>query len=120
MKKAKYVTLNELKKQMRVDFEEEDDLIQTFGAAAEDSVLRGTGRTDEELLQMGWKEEHPDEDAPEQLDEEFFPSRLKVAILILAAHFYRNREAVAGVAQNIVPYAYEVLTKPYKKLSNRG
>jgi hypothetical protein len=44
---------------------------------------------------------------------------LKVAILMLAAHSHRNREPVAAVAQNAVPYAFDMYIKPYVKLSER-
>jgi uncharacterized phage protein (predicted DNA packaging) len=115
----KYVTIDELKMQMRVDFDEEDDLIKMYGLAAEDSVLRGTQRTDEELLKMGY-EERNGEEAKEEVGKEWFPTRLKCAIMLMAAHLYRNREAVAGVAQNVVPYGFNSLVKPYRKLSDRA
>lgn len=104
----KVVTLDELKSQMREDFDGEDSLITLYGEAAEDAVIGATRRTYEELLEMG-------------LDEggTGFPSRLKVAILMLAAHSHRNREPVAAVAQNAVPYAYDMYIKPYVKLSER-
>lgn len=113
----KYVTLHELKLQMRVDFEEEDEIIRAYGRAAEDAIIRGTGRSETELLRFGFEEktgELPTEG--EILGSEHFPSRLKVAILMFAANLYRNREPVASVAQNAVPYSFDVLVKPYKKL----
>ena len=85
----KVVTLEELKAQMREDFDGEDDLIRLYGEAAEDEGGEGV------------------------------PSRLKVAILMLAAHSHRNREPVAAVAQNAVPYAFDMYIKPYVKLSER-
>ena len=104
----KVVTLEELKAQMREDFDGEDDLIRLYGEAAEQAVIGATRRTIEELEAMG-------------VDEgcDGFPSRLKVAILMLAAHSHRNREPVAAVAQNAVPYALDMYVKPYVKLSDR-
>lgn len=104
----KVVTLEELKAQMREDFDGEDELIRLYGEAAEDAVIGATRRTHEELVEMG-KEE----------GGEGFPARLKVAILMLAAHSHRNREPVAAVAQNAVPYALDMYIKPYVKLSER-
>jgi len=104
----KVVTLDELKAQMREDWDGEDDLIRLYGEAAEDAVIGATRRTHEELVEMG-KEE----------GGEGFPARLKVAILMLAAHSHRNREPVAAVAQNAVPYALDMYIKPYVKLSDR-
>lgn len=102
------VTLEELKAQMREDWDGEDDLITLYGEAAEDAVISATRRSYDELVQMG-----------EEESGSGFPSRLKVAILMLAAHSHRNREPVAAVAQNAVPYTLEYYIKPYVKLSDR-
>ena len=101
------VTLEELKAQMREDFDGEDDLIRLYGEAAENAVIKATRRTYEELVEMAEAEGND------------FPSMLKVAILMLAAHSHRNREPVAAVAQNAVPYAFDMYIKPYVKLSDR-
>lgn len=53
MAELRVVTLEELKAQMRVDFEDEDDIITLYGSAAEDAVIEGTHRTLEELKRMG-------------------------------------------------------------------
>ena len=104
----KVVTLEELKAQMREDFDGEDELIALYGEAAEDAVIGATRRTYDELVEMGQNEGGVG-----------FPSRLKVAILMLAAHSHRNREPVAAIAQNAVPYAFEMYIKPCVKLSER-
>lgn len=122
MSTLRVVELDELKQQMRVDFEEEDSLIMLYGEAAESAVINGTGRSVRELCRMGYaevegEELRADEELPGSSETLWFPKTLKLAILMLAAHFYRNREPVACVGQNVVPYAYEVLCKPYKKLS---
>ena len=115
----KYVTMAELKQQMRVDYEEEDSIIRAYGRAAEDAIVKGTSRSEDELLRMGYEEEMGQvPTAEEMVGVEYFPSRLKVAILMFAANLYRNREPVASVAQNAVPYSFDVLTKPYKRLKN--
>lgn len=143
----KVVTLEELKAQMREDFDGEDELIKLYGEAAEDAVIGATRRSFKELCRMGYYEQNgeyppeesvPEEDTPSEeslpVDEgetpeevpsdtipekAWFPSRLKVAILMLAAHSHRNREPVAAVAQNAVPYAFDMYIKPYVKLSER-
>lgn len=114
-KGLRVVTLDELKLQMRVDLEEEDSIIEAYGIAAEDTVVNMTRRTLEELAVIG-KEETTGEVVTEADVREDFPSRLKIAVLMLAAHWYRNREPVATVAMNAVPYSLEVLVKPYRKL----
>ena len=101
------VTLEELKAQMREDFDGEDDLIRLYGEAAENAVIKATRRTYEERVEMAEAENND------------FPSMLKVAVLMLAAHLHRNREPVAAVAQNVVPYTIDLYIKPYVKLSDR-
>lgn len=108
------VTLDELKMQMRVDLEEEDAIIEAYGMAAEDTVASMTRRTLEELAVIGRAEAQLAGEVEDVAAD--FPPRLKVAVLMLAAHWYRNREPVATVAMNAVPYSLEVLVKPYRKL----
>lgn len=119
MESLRVVTLDELKKQMRVDFEDEDDIISLYGVAAEDAIIHGTERTLDELNAIGYEEQSGSPAVRETPGVEYFPRRLKLAILILAAHNYRNREPVAAVSQNPVPFSIDVYTKPYRKLSDR-
>jgi uncharacterized phiE125 gp8 family phage protein len=65
---------------------------------------------------MGYEEQEGEYPTMEP-GAEYFPARLKVAVLLTAANFYRNREPVASVSQNLVPYTLEALIKPYRKLS---
>jgi hypothetical protein len=111
----KYVTLAEVKAQTRVDFDAEDELLTLYADAAEVAVVDATRRTGDELCQLGYAETH-DDGMPEEADAAHFPSRLKVAILLTAANWYRNREPVAGVQQHAVPYTLEALIKPYVRL----
>lgn len=120
MSELKVVTLGELKAQMREDWDGEDELIKLYGCAAEDAVIKGTYRTLEELMRIGFAESTgiyvgDDEALP---DGDWFPSRLKVAVLMLASHFFRNREPVSSVAQNPVPYTIDFFVKPYRRLKN--
>lgn len=97
------VTMEELKMQMRVDFDEEDEIISLYGLAAQNTVFNMIRRGYSECLDGTGKVYAP----------------VRAAILILAAHLYKNREPVASVAQNAVPYSISVLVKPYTKLSRR-
>ena len=116
----KIVEMAELKQQMRVDFDEEDDVIALYGSAAENAIVNESERTLDDLCRMGYKEQTGAEAAADiEVGVEYFPRSLRLAVLMLAAHFYRNREPVASVNQVVVPYAYEVLCKPYKKLTER-
>lgn len=111
------VSLDELKLQMRVEEDAEDDIITQYGIAAERQVITETRRTKNELLEIGYNEQH---DTPPNgtIDVVWFPAPLRVAILMLAANLYRNREPVAaGVSVAPIPYTIEVLVKPYVRLS---
>lgn len=112
------VTLAELKTQMRVEDNVEDALIDAYGRAAEGTVLRHTRRSISELCLMNYTEQNGEElTEEEQPGVEWFPSALKVAILMLAAQLYRNREPVSAGAMTAVPYTIEVLVKPWTKLN---
>lgn len=114
------VTLEELKAQMREDFDGEDELITLYGEAAEQAVIGATRRSLDELERMGYVEKNGVLPGDEALPEgNWFPSRLKVAVLMLAAHSHRNREPVSAVSQNAVPYTLDMYVKPYVKLSER-
>jgi hypothetical protein len=114
------VTLAELKQQMRVEEDDEDTLITQYGRAAERQIIGDTRRSVNELCVMGYLEYNGVTSVPEGITPglEWFPSPLKVAILMFAAQLYRNREPVAaGVSVAVIPYTLEVMVKPYVKLA---
>ena len=47
-----------------------------------------------------------------------FPAPLKHAMMMLAAHWYNQRESVSSVQMHEVPDALQSLVKPYRKLVN--
>ncbi|MCD5980508.1 head-tail connector protein [Pseudomonas quasicaspiana] len=121
------LTLQEIKEHCRVELDqtEEDRLLRGYGRAAWRLVANVTGRKLYEVT--------PPEDATEaQLDDpdylnSFLPpdapenavavdEDLRLAMLLMVAHWRRNREAVtdalnAGVKE--VPLAFAALTGPY-------
>lgn len=104
---------------MRVEENNEDALITDYGKAAERQIIGETRRSLAELCVRGYQEANGT-DAPEGTTPgvEWFPSPLKVAILMFAANLYRNREPVAaGVTVAAIPYTLEVMVKPYVKLA---
>ena len=111
------VSMDELRLQMRVEEDDEDNIILNYGIAAENQIITETRRTKEELCARGYKEQHGGEPT-EPVDVKWFPAPLRVAILMLAANLYRNREPVAaGVTVAPIPYTIEVLVKPYVRLA---
>lgn len=88
--------LNMLKRQCRIDFDDDDELLTQLGEAAEAEVIRMTGRTAEELTEMGCGE---------------LPAPLRQAVLIRAAQFYAQPEGTEK------PNAlFEALIRPYQIL----
>ena len=91
------------KKHVRADdFSDDDEYLMGLLDTAEEHIVTGTHRTREELVEMGNGE---------------FPKPLFHAAMMLAAHWYNQREAVSGVQMHEVPQSIQALTKPYRKLS---
>lgn len=97
------VNLALLKKHVRADDFSDDEYLTHLLTAAEQHVCRATNRSTEELLQMG---------------DGIFPAELQQAVLLIAGHWYNQREAVSGVQMAEVPYTLQALIKPYRKLVN--
>lgn len=92
-----------LKKHVRADeFSEDDDYLQHLLDAAVEYVRTSTNRTEEELLELGRGE---------------WPKPLQQAALLTAGHWYNQREAVSGVQMAEVPYTFQALVKPFRKLA---
>lgn len=98
-----FVKLELLKKHVRADdFSDDDDYLVQLLGAAEEYVIRATNRDADELLEMGGGEQ--------------LPASLQQAVLLIAGHWYNQREAVSGVQMAEVPYTLQALVKPYRKL----
>lgn len=92
-----------LKKHVRADeFSEDDDYLQHLLDSAVEYVRTSTNRTEEELLELGRGE---------------WPKPLQQAALLTAGHWYNQREAVSGVQMAEVPYTFQALVKPFRKLA---
>lgn len=68
---------------------------------AEISVITATNRTMQELTDMNAGE---------------FPKPLQHAVMVLAAHWYNQRESVSTAQMSEVPDTLQALVKPYRKL----
>ena len=92
-----------LKKHVRADdISDDDTYLQQLLDTARAQVISDTRRTEDELVGMGGGED--------------LPVQLQQAVLILAGHWYNQREAVSGVQMQAVPYSYDTLVKPFRKL----
>lgn len=85
------------------DFSDDDAYLQHLLDAAEQYVCEATNRTSEELVKLGGGK---------------LPVTLQQAVLLIAGHWYNQREAVSGVQMAEVPYTLQALIKPYRKLVN--
>lgn len=99
------VDLELLKKHVRADdFADDDEYLAHLLDAAEQYVCTATNRDAAELLEMGGGEK--------------LPAMIQQAVLLIAGHWYNQREAVSGVQMAEVPYTLQALIKPYRKLAN--
>jgi uncharacterized phage protein (predicted DNA packaging) len=98
------VDLELFKKHVRADdFSDDDDYLQHLLDAAQESVIIATNRSVDELSEIGGGN---------------FPKSLQQAIMMLAAHWYNQRESVSSVQMHEVPDSLQILIKPYRKLTD--
>jgi uncharacterized phiE125 gp8 family phage protein len=91
------------KKHVRADdFADDDAYMQHLLDAAEVSVVRATNRTEGELIAIG--------------NSGVMPAPIVQAIMMLAAHWYNQRESVSTTQMHQVPDSLSALIKPYRKL----
>ena len=96
------VSLALFKKHVRADdFADDDEYLAHLLEAAEVSVITATNRSVQELAVGNAGE---------------FPTPLKHAVMMLAAHWYNQRESVSSVQMHQVPDSLQTLVKPYRKL----
>jgi uncharacterized phage protein (predicted DNA packaging) len=85
------------------DYQGDDELLAHYWTAARAYVIQATYRTEDELTEMGNGE---------------FPPQLTQCVLMLAAHWYNQRESVSGGAMSRVPDALSSLLLPFRKLAD--
>ena len=96
------VSLALFKKHVRADdFADDDEYLEHLLATAEVSVFGATHRTHRELVEMGNGET---------------PLPIRHAIMMLAAHWYNQRESVSTSQMHEVPDSLQALIKPYRKV----
>ena len=100
----KFLTFDQIKAQLRLDdaqATEEHDLLEMYGEAAEDMVLNTCNRTMEDIVEQYG----------------MVPKALVQAGLMLVAQSYQHREPMSPQNLYTVPYAFDLLLKPYIKLN---
>lgn len=99
----KWLSLNDIKDQLRIerDFTLEDTLLNNYGESAEEMVLNICQRTyDDFISEYG-----------------AIPTDIVNASLLLVGVSYQQREATSMQQLYAVPYAFDMMVKPYMKLS---
>lgn len=104
----KFLTLEEIKQQLRIepDFTMEDKLLTRFGNSAEQTVLRLCNRTLENIVAYFGTKDEP------------VPSDLIHAALLLVSQSYQYREAVSVQSLYSLPYAFDMMIKPFMRLAD--
>ena len=101
----KFLTFEQIKAQLRLDdeqAEEERDILVLYGEAAEDMVLDTCNRTITDIYEQYGT----------------MPKALVQAGLMLVAQSYQHREPASPQNLYAVPYAFDLLLKPYMRLTN--
>ena len=100
----KWLTLERIKQQCRIeqDFTEEDSLLEMYGESAEEVLLNHLNRSYEDIMQVYGR----------------IPAPLVHASLMLVDVSYQHRSPVSPQNMSIVPYTFDILVKPYMRLTN--
>lgn len=97
----KWLTLDYIKQHSRIEYDCEDELLTLYGEAAEETILNICSRTYEDL----------------KGNNTTVPSAIIQASLMLVDLSYQQRSPVSPVSMYAVPYTFDLLIKPYMKLT---
>lgn len=100
----KFLTFDMIKAQLRLDDEQaelEHDLLCEYGEAAEDTVLNICNRTLEDIIEQYGK----------------VPASLRHVARMLVDNAYKERSPISPQNMSTVPYAFDLMLKPYMKLT---
>ena len=102
----KILTFDMIKAQLRLDDEQacmEHDLLEEYGEAAEDAVLNICNRTLEDVIEQYGK----------------VPAPLRHVARMLVDNAYKERSPISPQNMSVVPYAFDLMLKPYMRLTSR-
>lgn len=96
--------LNTLKQYVHAtEFNDDDEILQVILDSSESYVVRATGRSLDELVEMG---------------NGSFPSQLTLATLMVAASRYAQPEGESSQQAHEVPFGVTTMIKQYRKLAD--
>ena len=100
----KFLTFEQIKAQLRLDDEQaelERLLLETYGEAAEETVMNLINRDYTSIMSTYGE----------------VPKPLVIASLMLVDVNYQHRSPVGQQNMSIVPYSFDILIKPYMRLT---
>ena len=101
----KFLEFEQIKAQLRLDDEqaqEEYDLLEMYGEAAEDTVLNAMNRSYTDVIEVYGR----------------VPAPVVQASLMLVDLSYQHRSPVSPQQMYMVPYTFDLLIKPYIRLAS--
>jgi hypothetical protein len=101
MKPLKYLTLEYIRSHSRIDYDCENEIIEKYAAAAENSILRLLNRTIDDLMEANGGE---------------VPDEVMVATMELTDNLIRHRSPIEQTALSVVPYNFDLMLRPHMVL----
>ena len=96
----KYLTIDDIQAQLRLDFDCEDSLLELYGTGAEETILYLCNRTFENLIGEYGE----------------VPAAIRQVTLELVSQSYEQRSPASPTNLSAVPYNFDLLIKPYMLL----
>lgn len=97
------ISIEDVRQNCRIDDDSEDDLLKIYLAAAQQAVIQYTGRN--------WYINEVPESDPDGM---LYNSSVNLALLLLTANWYKNREATTAVNSSYLVYGVGWLLEPYR------
>ena len=104
----KFLTIDKIKQQLRLDCTCEAELLDAYGNSAEQTLAAYIGFMDENNV--------PSVDRMLEAYGGTMPAPLVQAALMLVDTSYQFRSPVSAQNMSVVPYTFDLLVKPYVKL----
>ena len=104
----KWLNLDTIRRQCRIEDNSEDELLEMYGESAEETVLSVLGRSYTELVETFGTDDRP------------VPAPIVHASLLLVDLSYAQRSPVSQQNMLAVPYAFDMMVKPYMRLSDKS
>ena len=102
----KFITFEQIKQQLRLDKEQADmehDMLCDYGESAEETVLNTLNTTMEDIIEQYGR----------------VPKPIVHATLMLVDNAYKERSPISPQNMSSVPYSFDLMLKPYMRLTNR-